>query len=165
MNVEAYKVCEGTLASQGGVLADDEGKVRAFWMSFSIENERKEQSSIMGGLPSQFVIDILNSIISEKKAVLRALDVEFWQVQLANARILGLSDDWIAKLKSKSTEKQIGAVYILGITDLSSPSGQLIKPGDIVLQINGKLPTRIADIDQYVNEKEILDMVRVGGCD
>lgn len=156
-NVEAFKVSDGNLASQGGVFADDDGKVKAIWMSFSIENDRRDQSSILGGLPARLVAPIVNKIKANESPVVKGLDVEFWTLQISNARLLGVSNAWIEKLKEKSQLPSV--LYILGITDVSSLSGRLLKPGDIVLSINDKILTNISDLVNF-SEHDQLAMVR-----
>lgn len=159
-NVEAFKVSDGNLASQGGLFADDEGKVKAIWMSFSIENERREQSSVLGGLAARFITPVVDKIKSKQSLVVRGLDAEFWVLKISNARLLGVSDMWIEKLKSKScSTNQPSIIYILGITDVSSLSGKLLKPGDILLSVNGEALTSISDLDHF-SDHDQLDMVR-----
>lgn len=164
-NVESYKVSDGTLASQGGLFASDEGKVKAIWMSFSTENERREQTSVLGGLPARLILPIINKIKTNQQAIVRGLDVEFWTMQVSNARLLGVSDAWIHKLKQASKKKTASPsiVYILGITDVSSPSGRMLKPADIVLSINDKAITSISDLSRFVDEEEVcMTIVRDG---
>lgn len=155
-NVEAYKVGDGTLASQGGLFADDSGRVKAIWMSFSIDNERREQSSILGGLPTRLVLPIVNKIKAEQTPVVRGLDAEFWTMQISNARLLGVSDAWIEKVKMKTKAKsQPHILYVLGITDVSTLSGQLLKPADILLSINGEVITSISDLGRFTECEEL----------
>ncbi|GAA5809801.1 hypothetical protein MFLAVUS_003214 [Mucor flavus] len=160
-NVEAFKVSDGNLASQGGIFADDEGKVKAIWMSFSIENDRRDQTSILGGLPARLVAPIVNKIKANESLVVKGLDVEFWTLQISNARLLGVSNAWIEKLKEKSQLPSV--LYILGITDVSSLSGRLLKPGDIVLSINDKILTNISDLVNFSEHDQLaMTIIRDG---
>ncbi|KAG2206824.1 hypothetical protein INT47_007580 [Mucor saturninus] len=160
-NVETFKVSDGTLSSQGGIFADDEGKVKAIWMSFSIDNERREQSSVLGGLPAKFVLPIVEQIKSQQPLSVRGLDVEFWILQISNARLLGVSDAWIEAIKRNTNPvNRPSVVYILGIADISSPSGKLLKVGDIVLSINGEALSSISDLEHF-SDKNQLDMTIV----
>jgi S1-C subfamily serine protease len=159
-NVEAFKVSDGSLASQGGLFADNDGKVRAIWMSFSIENDKREQSSVLGGLPAKLILPIVDKIKTKQQPIVRGLDVEVWTLQISNARLLGVSDAWIERVKkSTRANSQPHIIYILGITDISTLSGQLLKPADIILSINGEVLTNISDFGRYA-DCEQLDMVR-----
>lgn len=152
---------DGTLASQGGLFASDDGKVKAIWMSFSTENERREQTSVLGGLPTRLILPIINKIKANQPAIVRGLDVEFWTMQVSNARLLGVSDVWIQKLKQALKKKTVSPsiVYILGITDVSSPSGKVLKPADIVLSINDKTITSISDLGHFAEDEEEVCLV------
>ncbi|KAI9248628.1 hypothetical protein BY458DRAFT_590590 [Sporodiniella umbellata] len=146
-NLEVFKVSGGTLSSQGGFFADSSGKVRALWMGFSIDNEKGQQSSVLGGLSAHLVLPIIESIKSQKRPLVYGLDAEFWCLKLSNARVLGLNEKWVARFKAEvDINKQPSVVYVLGITDPSTDSGKLLKNGDIVLEINGRVPTSISDL-------------------
>ncbi|CAO0800101.1 unnamed protein product [Mucor circinelloides] len=157
INVEAFKVSDGTLASQGGLFSDHAGKVRALWMSFSIENTQRQLSSVLGGLSSRLVMPVVNMLKSGQAPIVRGLNVEIGTLQISHARLIGVSHEWIDKIKSKATDKQPSVLYVLGITDISSLSGQLLKPGDIVLTINDTILTHISDIG-YFHDQEALEM-------
>lgn len=126
-------------------------------MSFSTDNERREQTSVLGGLPTRLVLPIINKIKANLPTIVRGLDAEFWTMQVSNARLLGVSDTWINKLKQTSKKKTspLSITYILGITDLSSPSGNILKPGDIVLSVNDKVISNISDLGLFVEEEEL----------
>lgn len=162
MNVEVFKVTDGTLASQGGLFADDDGNVKAVWASFSLDDDRHEPSSVLGGLSSRLILPILNKIKSGEKPIVRGIDAEFWPLQLCNARIIGVPDKWIDKIKQKSEDEDhlATAIYVLGITDICSSSGKLLKPGDIILAINDTIISSIADFS-YFNNHEVLEMVSI----
>ncbi|CEP12485.1 hypothetical protein [Parasitella parasitica] len=157
INVEAFKVSDGSLASQGGLFADHTGKVRAIWMSFSIDNERGQLSSVFGGLTSRLIMPVINKLKSKQAPVVRGIDVELGTLQISHARHIGVSNEWINRIKSKATDKQPSVLYIIGITDISSLSGQILKPGDIVLTINDTILTHISDIG-YFHDHQVLKM-------
>lgn len=150
---------DGTLASQGGLFSDHAGKLRALWMSFSIENTQRQLSSVLGGLSSRLVMPVVNMLKSGQAPIVRGLNVEIGTLQISHARLIGVSHEWIDKIKSKATDKQPSVLYVLGITDISSLSGQLLKPGDIVLTINDTILTHISDIG-YFHDQEALEMVK-----
>lgn len=156
-----FKVSGGTLSSQGGVFADNNGKVRAVWASFSIDTEANQLSSILGGLPARLILPILDSIKLNKEPVIYGLDAEFWSLQLSNARFLGLNEEWISKYKSQAIgDKKPSVLYVLGITDPSTPSGKMLRNGDLALEINGKIPTSISDLALF-NTSSKLNMVSI----
>ncbi|RCI07248.1 serine protease [Rhizopus stolonifer] len=149
-NVEVFKVSGGTLSSQGGLFAGCDGKVRAFWMSFSIDTETDQLSSILGGLSAHLVLPVLSSLKSNKETAVYGLDAEFWGLQLSNARLLGLNEKWVSIFRAEATgNKQPSVLYVLGIIDPSTESGKILKNSDLVLEINGKIPTSISDLSLF----------------
>jgi hypothetical protein len=139
------------------LFADKYGRVAAIWMSFSIENERRELSSVLGGLSSKLIIPIINKIKSKESPIVKGIEAEFWTLQISNARTVGVSDAWIEKMKSKATVsgRQPSVIYVLGITDVSSLSGRLLRAGDIVLAINGITLTSISELADFTELDQI----------
>ncbi|CEG68795.1 hypothetical protein RMATCC62417_04986 [Rhizopus microsporus] len=148
MNVDIFKVADGSLSSLGGVFADDQGNVRAIWMNFSIDNEAKKLSSIVGGIPARLVLPVLDCIKAGKQPIVYGLDAEFWTLQLSNARLLGLKEEWIDKVTKEAKDKitQPSVVCVLGITDLSTPSGKALRSGDMILEMNNRVITTLSDL-------------------
>ncbi|KAI9480392.1 MAG: hypothetical protein EXX96DRAFT_607260 [Benjaminiella poitrasii] len=157
MNVEVFKVNDGTLASLGGLLADSQGRMRAIWMSFSIDNDQNELSSVLGGLSCRLIKSVVDSFSSGYPATVKGLDAEFWPLQISNARLVGVLDKWIDRIQQIVKEEQTipSVVYVLGITDMSSPSGSILKPGDIVLAIDGRVITSISKLDLIHNYGQV----------
>ncbi|KAI7870240.1 hypothetical protein BDF14DRAFT_1776366 [Spinellus fusiger] len=153
MNVEAYKTNQGSLNSQGGVLADEEGKVQACWMSFSMEDERGKQTAEMGGLPIKLIAPVLDRIRAGETPYVRGLEAEFWTMQLANARLLGLPDHWLHRYNVPG--KYSGVLYIIGITNTASPCAKVLDAGDILLLVNGHTVTSVSDLAQFSEEEEL----------
>lgn len=129
-------------------------------MSFSIDNERHELSSILGGIPSKLIMPTIKKIKSKERPIVKGIDAEFWTLQVANARIIGVSDTWIEKIHNKAAAsgRHPSVVYVLGITDMSSSSGRLLKAGDIVLAINGITLTSISQLADFT-ELDLIQMV------
>lgn len=104
---------------------------------------------------------VVDKLKSGQAPIVRGLDVEIGTLQISHARLIGVSHDWIDKIKRKATDKQPSVLYILGITDISGLSGQLLKPGDILLTINDTVMTNISDIS-YFHDQEALRLVCCG---
>ncbi|ORZ15704.1 hypothetical protein BCR42DRAFT_41656 [Absidia repens] len=171
VNVQALKTNEH-LGGQGGVLADDDGRVQAYWMSFSTEDEEKEVMTIMGGLPTklwrptvmkmiQYCIDKdmhknnIDALGLVTRPTVRGLDAEFWTMQLVHARLLNLPEKWLDVFGASGHPH---VLYLLGFTNPSSPCAHVLKAGDLVLSINGNIMTTVTDLNQY-DQEEILSMV------
>ncbi|KAI8343027.1 hypothetical protein BC941DRAFT_465199 [Chlamydoabsidia padenii] len=161
VNVQALKAGE-TLGGQGGVLADDNGRVQAYWMSFATENDDKEVMNIMGGLSINLwqpmvkkMIDYCGSVDKLARPFVRGLDAEFWTMQLVHARLLNLPEKWLA-IFGESDHPHV--MYLLGFTNPSSPCANVLKVGDLLLSINGDIMSSTTDLNRYDQEK-VLTMV------
>ncbi|KAI8376036.1 uncharacterized protein BYT42DRAFT_516755 [Radiomyces spectabilis] len=148
VNVEAARA--GDIGGQGGLLADAQGKVQGYWMSFATESELNLPTNVMAGLPSELMVPVIERLRSGQSPSVRGLPIDCWTMQLANARLLGLSDIWLQRL---NRHKHV--VYVMGLTDLSSECAKFLKTGDIILEINGDLIVRISDLAKYSQEQEL----------
>lgn len=151
------------------MLADDQGRVQAYWMSFSTEDDDKEVMNIMGGLPIHLWKPLVTRMVEFCKSGnnggaaktlsrphVRGLDAEFWTMQLVHARLLNLPEKWLA-IFGESEHPHV--LYLLGFTNPSSPCAQVLKVGDLLLSINGDIMSSTTDLNRY-DQEELLTMVR-----
>ncbi|KAI9279637.1 trypsin-like cysteine/serine peptidase domain-containing protein [Sporodiniella umbellata] len=152
MNVEGIKIDDAS-DSQGGVLADKEGKVHAFWISYSSQNDRGKDISFMSGLSVALVKPALEQYLAGRPMLFQGLNVELWTMRIAAARSLGLSDHWVSQIeKSGSTRHTL--LYVLNVLDESQ--AQVLCVGDIILSIQGQMVTRMP---QFPNNTRHVPMV------
>ncbi|CAO3702707.1 unnamed protein product [Rhizopus stolonifer] len=154
MNVEGVKI-DDSLNSQGGLLTDDEGKVQAFWVSYSSQNEKQKDISFMSGLPSHLVKSTLEQYKQDPHMVFRGLEVELWTMRIAAARTLGLSDRWVGEIE-KSGSSRHTLLYVLNVLDETSACARVLHVGDVILSVNGKLATRMSDIKCDQDQVEMI---------
>jgi S1-C subfamily serine protease len=143
-----------------GVLCNPNGKVRALWINYSSQNDKGKDISFMSGLASEHVIPLLEQLRRGEKPRLRAItDVEFWTMRIAAARTLGLNDEWVRRIES-SEQHRYTLLYVLNILATDSPAAKLLRVGDVVLELNGKVVTRMRDL--YTDYSlEAVDMVSI----
>jgi len=89
---------------------------------------------------------------------LHNLNVEFWTMRIAPARTLGLTDKWVRKIEEVPNSKHT-LLYVLNILETASPAGKLLKVGDLVLKMNGKVVTRMSDLPIVIHNSKTVDMV------
>jgi S1-C subfamily serine protease len=132
-----------------GVLVDERGAVLGLWSSFAYENGR-DITQTNKGVPIELVADMLDRLHTGRP--LHSLEVELSPLSLANARELGLSDEWLKKLEQKSTtERQaLAAARMVG----GSPAARLLERGDILLAIDDKVVTRFRDVERAVGDRD-----------
>ncbi|KAI7878048.1 hypothetical protein K492DRAFT_180165 [Lichtheimia hyalospora FSU 10163] len=149
VNVETIQL-EQDMEGQGGVLATHDGFVLALWMSFATGEQetmfgQRRTTKMMGGLPVCYIAPCLEEYTTH------ALDVEFWTMQLANARQLGLP----SSIQLEPEQQHV--LYVMSKMDPSSPSAEALEVGDIVLEINHQPVKRLTDLTHYTKH-EILEM-------
>ncbi|KAI7823553.1 trypsin-like cysteine/serine peptidase domain-containing protein [Gamsiella multidivaricata] len=155
MNVEGIKI-DDPVGTQGGVLCDNEGKVQALWVNYSSQDEKGNDITFMSGLDVAGVKTVIEPFMRGEYPKLRALDVEFWTMRIAAARSLGLTDRWVQRIESDPNSKH-QLLYVLSLLDTTNPCSQMLKVGDIVLELEGKVATSMKDLDR-AREVEFVQM-------
>ncbi|CAK9438816.1 uncharacterized protein LODBEIA_P30400 [Lodderomyces beijingensis] len=134
-----------------GVLVDDDGRLRAFWLSYL--GESNEQAFKMG-LDVTDVLPVIRQLqantIPQK---LRMLDAEFASVTVFQGRTRGVPQEWITKFEEEAHDQ----IKFLSVDRVSAPSvgeeANPLKVGDIVLSVNGKLVKNMRDFgDMYEHD-------------
>ncbi len=118
------------------------------WSSFAYESGR-EIAQDNRGVPIDLVADMLDRVRTDRP--LHSLEAEFGIQPLANARELGLTDEWTRRLAVQNpTERQaLTVVRMVG----GSPASQLLQQGDLVLAIDGKVVTRFREVERATADK------------
>lgn len=158
-NVEVLHF-DRTTRSVGGVFMDEAGGVNALWLSFSYQDAagRKE---VFRGLPINVVrpvIDALRSGDGHIPPLVNILPVQLLTYSLSKARAgLGLSDDWIQKLERCYDDKR----QILGIkrSAAGTDCAKKLESGDLLLEVDGQVVVRDADVEAAVQDKTELDLL------
>ena len=147
-NLEAMQLVNPPLDFDG-VLTDKSGNVLGLWSSFAYESGR-EIAQDNRGVPIDLVSDMLDRVRTDKP--LHSLEAEFGVQALANARELGLSDDWAQKLSQQNpTQRQVlTVVRMVGGT----PASKVLQQGDLVLAIDGKAVTRFREVERAAADKD-----------
>ncbi|KOS17544.1 Pro-apoptotic serine protease NMA111 [Escovopsis weberi] len=166
INVDAIQI-DSNLGSScnSGVLVDEDGSVQALWLTYLGErshcSQRDDEYYLGLGTPTLF--PVLSAIQRGEEPKLRMLSVEFRAVQMSQAAVMGVSDEWIKKVtQANRSHHQLFMVSKRTFERVDQPVTLL--EGDIVLTLNGKICTTISDFDvMYSNE--LLDAVIVRNCE
>ena len=156
MNVESVKI-DDPVVSQGGVLCDSDGLIQALWLSYSSQNDQGKDVAYMSGLPVLLVRPTIEPFQRGETLKLRGLDIELWTMRIAVARTLGLTGERVKMIEERKSSRHT-LLYVLTILDASSPCAMVLKVGDIVLEINGQVVTRMGDL-AVLNDLEQVEMV------
>ena len=82
---------------------------------------------------------------------------------MSQVRIMGVSDEWIAKVAESNPSRH--QLFMVRKIDCAPPSGhdtQSLQEGDIILTLNGKIITRVSELD-IMYDNEYLDALIVRG--
>jgi S1-C subfamily serine protease len=142
-NVEVYTP-EDVEPTLGGVLADKKGRVVATWSSFLDQASDERQ---FRGLPIAYARPFIEAL-SEGRVpeTVRVAGFELERLTLDAARDRGLSDARIKQLleEDPTTRTLFEVARVHGV----APASALVRPTDIVLEIDGELLTSLAQLEQ-----------------
>lgn len=147
-----------------GMLVDDDGTLRAFWLTYLAEQSCGSMNNIMYRMALD-VTDVQNVIqrLKQQKSLepLRILEAEFTVITVLLARTRGVPKEWIDRFEEESEDQ----VKILSVQRVSAPirpeDKSPLKFGDIVLTVNDKLVTSMRDLSaMYTKETLTFQIVR-----
>ncbi|KAK3369352.1 trypsin-like cysteine/serine peptidase domain-containing protein [Lasiosphaeria ovina] len=139
----------GSDCDSGAVMSLD-GKVLGIWLTCKSGNNTARY-----GLAAQALATVLAHVQDGDIPEMRIPPAEFSSVSVADARAMGLSEEWMQKVGEKDSRHQLLMVKrLLG-------GRSKLKERDVLLTLNGELVTKAADIDaMYWNETVDLAVLR-----
>jgi S1-C subfamily serine protease len=162
VNVDAITI-DSNLGStcNSGVLVSPDGTVQALWLSYLGErspcSQRDEEYYLGMGTPT--LLPVIKAIQNGETPKLRMLSVEFRAIQMSQASVMGVTDEWIRKvIQTNPSHHQLFMVSKRAFERVNQPVSLL--EGDIVLSLNGKTCTTISDFD-VMYSSELLDAIIV----
>lgn len=165
VNLDAITV-DTSLSSQcsSGVLVRPDGVVQALWLTYMGERSQgsHRDTEYHLGLATTMINPVLSQIQQGVIPKLRILNIESYVVQMAQCRIMGVSEEWIKKVaQANSSRHQLFIVRKVDCAPVVGPhDGQQLQEGDIILTLNDQLITRVSEFD-IMYDKEWLDALVV----
>ncbi|EGV60621.1 signaling-associated PDZ domain-containing protein [Yamadazyma tenuis ATCC 10573] len=133
-----------------GILCDDDGTVRAFWLTYLGETNREVDAdkTYRMGLDVTDVLEVIELLQkNEIPKHLNIIDAEFTSATVFQGRTRGISQEWITKFE-EACEDEISFLVVDRI--VASPLDQApipLKTGDVLLSINDKLVKEMRDLN------------------
>lgn len=165
-NVDAITV-DTNLSGQcgSGVLVDKNGTVQALWLTYlgerSTHGSRDEEYHL--GLATPTLLPVISQIQQGKEPKLRILSMEFRAIHMSQARVMGVTEEWIQKVYDANQHNhQLFMVSKRTFEPGNEP--QVLQEGDIILSLNGKILTRVSELD-IMYSHDVLDAVIVRNCE
>ncbi|KAI0867861.1 Pro-apoptotic serine protease NMA111 [Hypoxylon argillaceum] len=162
-NVDAITIDTSLSAQCGsGVLVDGEGTVQALWLTYlgeRVHTSRDEEYHL--GLSTPTLLPVLSQIQQGQTPKLRMLPMEFRAIAMSQARIMDVSDEWIQKVSEAN--KHTHHLFMVSKRTFERGNHQsVLLEGDIILTLNGKVITRVSELD-IMYSHEVLDAVIMRG--
>lgn len=149
------------LQCSSGLLADANGLVQGLWMNFLGErNMNGHDNEYHLGIHISTVKSVLDRLYKgEEHVTLRSINAELMPVQMAQAAAMGLSDEWISKVEKANPAKH--QLFMIRRTEAACESSKVLKELDLILSVNGKVITRMYEMDvQYESEEIEMTILR-----
>ncbi len=166
INLDAITV-DTSLSGQcaSGVLVAEDGTVEALWLSYLGERTAHTSKDVEYhlGLATPTLLPVTEQIQKDITPNLRILNVETNTISMSQVRIMGVSESWITKVAEANSSRH--QLFMVRKIDCAPPSGhdsQSLQEGDIILTLNGKLITRVSELD-IMYDNEYLDALIVRG--
>lgn len=165
INLDAITVDTG-LSGQctNGVLIGEDGVVQALWLNYLGErtpNSHKDVEYHLG-FATPALLPVTSKIQQGIIPKLRILNMESYVVQMSQARIMGVSEEWIQKVAQANPSRH--QLFMVRKVDCPPPqftsNADSLQEGDIILTLDGQLITRVSELDKMY-EKEVLDALIV----
>ncbi|KAF2722282.1 Peptidase, trypsin-like protein [Polychaeton citri CBS 116435] len=152
VNLDAITV-DTSLASQcgSGVLVTEQGEVQALWLTYLGERNGHSGKDVEYhlGLGTPALLPVIEEVTKGIKPNLRILNLETHAVQMSQARIMGVPEEWIERVEREDPERH--QLFMVRKVDAGHDDG--LEEADVVLTLNGKLITRVSDLDLMYNHE------------
>ncbi|KAI9674180.1 MAG: hypothetical protein M1817_001998 [Caeruleum heppii] len=159
INLDAITV-DTNLSGQcgSGVLVAEDGTVQALWFSYLGERSGSSSKDIEYhlGLATPTLLPVVAQIQKGQVPHLRIINAEFNTVQMSQARIMGVSEEWIRKVEVENPERH----QLFMVRKVECGHDQTLKEGDLLLTLNNQLITRVSELD-IMYDHEVLDAIVV----
>jgi hypothetical protein len=166
INLDAVTVDTGLSAQcSNGVLIGEDGVVQALWLNYLGERSASSHKDIEYhlGLSTPYLLPVISKIQQGEVPSLRILNMESYVVQMSQARIMGVSQEWINKV----TEANSARHQLFMVRKVDSPPAAVtpdpstsFQEADIILTLDDQLITRVSELD-VMYEKQFLDALVV----
>lgn len=134
-----------------GVLVDKRGRVTASWSSFVLQTG-SDTTQINRGVGSEVIQQFVDTVRDGR--LFYSLEAEFVYAPLFAARKMGVDEEWIARLEENNpvTRRALSVIRLVADT----PAAKLLKNGDMVLAIDGKVVTSYRGLEKAVQKPEVV---------
>ena len=134
-----------------GVLVDKKGRVSASWSSFVLQSGG-DAAQFNRGVGSDVILQFLETVRQDKPFY--SLEAEFVYAPLFAVRKMGVDEDWIARLEKNNPVRRRALTITRLVADTAA--ARLLKNGDMLLAIDGKVVTSYTALEKAVQKPEVV---------
>ncbi|PLN75621.1 Pro-apoptotic serine protease Nma111 [Aspergillus taichungensis] len=165
INLDAITVDTG-LSGQcsNGVLLGEDGVVQALWLNYLGERTPSSHKDVEYhlGFATPSLLPLTSKIQNGTIPQLRILNMESYVVQMSQARIMGVSEEWIQRVTESNPSRH--QLFMVRKVDCPPPgfasAADSLQEGDVILTLDGQLITRVSELD-IMYDKESLEALIV----
>jgi pro-apoptotic serine protease NMA111 len=133
-----------------GVLVDQQGRVAALWSSFAYQTS-SDTGQLSSGIGADLVREFVDTVREGRPFY--SLEVECVYAPLFAVRNMGVDEEWIDKLEKDNPDHR----RALSVTRIvaGTPAARLLRNGDIILAIDGKVVSSFRALETSVQKPEV----------
>lgn len=149
-NLEAISIdCNVSTKCNSGILTDNDGTVRALWLSFMGERQESKEKIYLMGLDINECLKVIEILKRGKTPKVNIVDAGFGSISILQARIRGVPQEWIERMEIESDNR----LQFITVTRVSCTTEEVkLETGDVILSVNDELVTSMSDLDGVVAE-------------
>lgn len=141
-----------------GVLADKDGLVQGIWLSFLGERSNSgHDNEYHLGIQIDRIREVVDILKRGEDPVLRGLTIEVMPVPIAQARQMGLTEEWVAKVEAANHYRR--QVFLVRRAEAGTKTAEVLQELDMILSIEGRTITRVNELDVGASWPEEVEMV------
>lgn len=144
-NLEAISIdCNVSTRCNSGILTDNDGTVRALWLSFLGERQENKEKVYLMGLDIVNIKEVITILKNGGKPQVSIVDAEFGSISILNARIRSVPEEWIEKMEKESHSR----LQFMTVSRVSyTTATERLETGDVILSVNDKMVIEMDDLD------------------
>ncbi len=141
---------EDTVETFGGMLVDRRGRMVAMWASFV---DQAEGSRGFYGMPVEFLRPVIDPLLAGREPAYRALGIEVVPLSLDKAADRGMSATRMRQRLDADQDERF--VYEVLRVHGTTPAADLLRPTDIVLDIDGEPLNDAVDLEAWSQRESL----------
>lgn len=138
-----------------GAVCDEDGTIRALWISFLGDCRDGQDIVYKMGIDITQVNDVINQLQNTNEIPdVKIVDAEFYAISLDQARVLGVSDEWITKVENSGRDR---FQFMTVSRSAVPPDGHKpeLEHTDVVLAINDEQVLDQTDINKHFTQPSL----------